>query len=53
MSSLVKSLIYSNAIKNAQIAVFDDGSDKTQLTIINNYEFKRIKRAGKGALFIS
>lgn len=37
MLSLVKSLIYSNAIKNAQIAVFDDGSDKTQLSIINNY----------------
>ena len=37
MLTLVKSLIYSNAIENAQVAVFDDGSDKSQLTIINNY----------------
>ncbi len=37
MLTLVESLIYSNTIKNAQIAVFDDGSDKKELTIINNY----------------
>lgn len=37
MLTLVKSLVYSNATKNAQIAVFDDGSDRAQLTIIKNY----------------